>query len=424
MSSVLSEHKSHYAGLVEQAIDQRNQRWQNTGLQKRAMDEIFESLPLLEAVAAELHGVNEHIKVDEDLVAEASAYYQSIGQQLIRRLGWQHDDISVVPQGSVSTKTLIRSPTAEKFDIDAVCKVFLNRSAVWDPIGFFNQFQPALDGWSVTAKNRCWRIEELSHRYYIEFTPSVPLTLIPATMLPNVRYGLASRYRSTALAVVDCETKSWKTSNPEGMTSWVSDQSKRQLVLVSIMEKSANRAMDGVAPVPEQAVPLSDTLRVAIRLFKRHRDMMISRGLLDGNTKPISIIIVTLLTQCYEGLADKGRHYSNPIELLRDLAELIPGMVEQRFGQWWIENPTVAGENFAERWNNDSGQRKTAFDNWCEQLEEDMNDILVASSDQVMRKRIRTAFGTPLSSTPLPPGQGLATQVPTRPITAPAKGLA
>ncbi|MES3041166.1 MAG: nucleotidyltransferase [Pseudomonadota bacterium] len=424
MSTVLPEHKSHYAELVEQAIHQRNQRQQKSGLQKSAMEGLFESLPLLETVIAELHRVNEHIKVDDDLVADAAADYQDIGQQLIRKLGWQQDDISVVPQGSSSTKTLIRSPTAEKFDIDAVCKVVLNRSEVWDPIGFFNQFQPALEGWTATAKNRCWRIEELSHRYYIEFTPSVPLALIPANMLESVRYRRAARYGETALAVVDRFTESWKTSNPEGMTHWVNDQSKRQLVLVSILEKSATRAMDGIAPVPEQVVPLSDTLRVAIRLFKRHRDMMVSRGLLDGDAKPISIIIVTLLTQCYEGLADKGQYYQNPVELLRDLAELMPGMVEQRRGQWWIENPTVAEENFAERWSLDKGQRKAAFDNWCEQLEEDMRGILDASSDQVMRERIRAAFGTVSSSAPLPPSQGLATQVPTRPITAPAKGLA
>ena len=98
------------------------------------------------------------------------------------------------------------------------------------------------------------------------------------------------------------------------MSKWVDDTAKRALILVPAMESLVTgRFLDNVAPVPDQTVEITDTLRVAIRLFKRHRDMCVRRGLIERGTKPISVIIVTLLTTCYEGLADLGRVFKHPV---------------------------------------------------------------------------------------------------------------
>ncbi|MDE1711992.1 hypothetical protein PWG14_04330 (plasmid) [Chromobacterium amazonense] len=413
-----------YADLVDQAVRRRDENRKSGRTRQLAMEAFSEEHPYIETVVAELHRVNEHISVDEELVSEAVSDYEEIGKQLVQELKWEPDDISVLPQGSSSTRTLIRSPSAEKFDIDAVCKVILNRHEVWDPIAFFDQFKPALANRKAIAKNRCWRIEDLNSRYYVEFTPSVPMKLIPANLLSLDRQLTPTRYSDSALAVVDRATQKWKPSNPEGMTQWVDDQSKRNLVLMLFREAAGIEAMDSVKPVPDQSVPLSDTLRVAIRLFKRHRDMMVDRGELLAETKPISILIVTLLTQCYEGLADKGKTYHNHIELLSDLVDLMPYMVEIRAGMWWVENPTVAGENFAERWNTDSGERKCAFDQWCMQLQADLLEILQAEDKAALAERVRRAFGTTSASAPTPP-KGLASKAPSSVIVQPAKqGLA
>ncbi len=426
-------HTLPYVDLVEKATIRRDairKSERNRQLVKEALSmeassmEAFSKRHHIETVVAELHRVNEHISVDKNHVAEAISDYESIGQQLIQKLKWEDDDIRVLPQGSSSTRTLIRSPSAEKFDIDAVCKVILNRNEVWNPIEFFDQFQPALASRKVIAKNRCWRIEDLSSRYYVEFTPSVPMNLIPNNLISLDRQMTPTRYSDTALAVVDRQSKSWKPSNPEGITQWVDDQSKRQLVQMVIREAMAMEKAAGVEPVPHQSVALSDTLRVAIRLFKRHRDMMVDRGELDSENKPISILIVTLLTQCYEGLANKGQIYQSHIELLSDLMELMPYMVEIRDGYWWVENPTVAGENFAERWNTDLGERKLAFDQWCTQLQVDLLEILLAEDSAVLAESVRRAFGTTSASAPTSP-KGVASNAPTSVILQPAKqGLA
>lgn len=229
------------------------------------------------------------------------------------------------------------------------------------------------------------------------------------------------------MAVVDTPTKQWKTSNPEGFSNWVSDQSARPL-LQWLIEKSTRESYsaESVTPVPEQEVKISDTLRVAIRLLKRHRDMAVRRNFIEPELKPISIIIVTLLTQCYEGLADKGAVYSHPIELLIDLVALMPHMVEFVEDKYWIANPTVEGENFAEKWN-ENHKLKQAFDIWTGLLLEDLNSIMSANDHVSRRKIIKEVFGCISAHSPNTPteGGGLAPKQPTKPhVAPPSRGLA
>jgi hypothetical protein len=154
--------------------------------------------------------------------------------------------------------------------------------------------------------------------------------------------------------------------------------------------------------------------------------MAVKKGMLDNEYKPISVIIVTLLTQCYEGLADNGETYSHPIQLLTDLAELLPGMIEERNGEYWVANPTVEGENFAERWNQDEGERKTAFDNWCDLLIDDLRSVLKETDEKKIQERVRKVFGCTGADTSDPkPSAGLAPKAPTNVLKPPATpGLA
>ena len=228
------------------------------------------------------------------------------------------------------------------------------------------------------------------------------------------------------LLPVDTPTKGWKTSNPKGITSWVDDQAKRTLIRIQMVEDFAKSMSESVSSVPDQEVPLSDTLRVAIRLFKRHRDMAIQRNNIEKEFKPISVIIVTLLTQCFEGLADLGKMYSHPMELLIDLTELMPGMIEKRNGEYWVANPTVEGENFAEKWNEDKGKRCESFDNWCGLLISDMQSILKLQGEKDIRDRIKYVFGS-TGAEPSPKGPvGLSPAKPDRIPPMPKKevGLA
>lgn len=376
--------------------------------------------------ARALNEANLHITVHPEEIAAAADAYTEVANHLVAKLNWPGEAITILPQGSASTQTLIRSPFgSEKFDIDAVCQVDISRVAAQDPMGFFQSVGDALEELEAEAKKRCWNIPFPNRPFYLEFTPSVPLDNVPKHTLDSMvpRYRAAQAYRETALAVVDTPTKRWKTSNPAGMTKWIDDTAKRNLLHPFLMEARAlHKAAADVSPVPAQEVEITDTLRVAIRLFKRHRDMCVRRGIILAEAKPISIIIVTLLTSCYEGLADLGRVFNHPVELLDELATLIPHLVLKLEDEYRVDNPTVEGENFAEKWNLDMGDRYRAFVAWCRALSADLKTILALSDPQEISKRVREVFGIPAPTTD---GTGLSySRYPAPPPTRPGRGLA
>jgi hypothetical protein len=417
--------KTKYGTLVESAKLKRQSQLAKS-LEWATFDGIQTIQIYLTIWARELDAVNQHITIPQEQIDEAAATYAQIASELVKKLKWDQNDIKILPQGSASTQTLIRSPDASKFDIDAVCQVAISRIDAHDPMQFFEEIGEALVTFEPDRKKRCWRIEFSKCRFYIEFTPSVPLSTVPRNILGSVRYRAAIDYHDTALAVVDTPTEQWKTSNPEGIANWVKTQAEKKVMLNLSLRKAALSFDASIAPVPDQKIPLSDTLRVAIRLFKRYRDMAVRRGHIEEEYKPISIIIVTLLTQCYEGLADNGDQYAHPIELLIALAELLPHMIEDRNGEYWVENPTVNEENFAERWNQDDGERKAAFDVWCGLLITDLQSILSLRDETSIRNRVREVFGcTGAVPTDPKPSVGLAPEVPKRLINPPStKGLA
>jgi hypothetical protein len=139
------------------------------------------------------------------------------------------------------------------------------------------------------------------------------------------------------------------------------------------------------------------------------------------------VIITTLLTQCYEGLADLGQTYTNPLKLLLDLIQLAPLMVESRNGKYWIENPTVKGENFAEKWN-DNPLLQEAFDNWQQLLVEDLQALLLLKNEKSLSDKLREVFGCTAASelaSQSSTKSGLTSKVPSRVYAVPAtRGLA
>lgn len=353
-----------------------------------------------EPYAHALSIVNDHITVKQEIIDDAATSYEKIADRLVSRLDWPPGAIKVFPQGSASTKTLIRTVGNRKFDIDAVCEIDLSQVEAQDPMAFFNAIGDALEGLKVEKRRRCWSINILDKPFYVEFTPSVPLAKVPLTRRQS--HGLKHAepaFLGTALAVVNTPTQDWKTSNPLGIRDWVNRVAERKIVLALTLEAYDSAVRANIEPVGKQSVDVEETLRVAIRLFKRHRDMCVHRGLLTSEVQPISIILVTLLTICYDGLADliEGR-YRNPyfhvMDALVALADLLPEMIS-RYPDlgYYLANPTVVDENFAERWNDDEGERAEAFQTWCGLLRADLLSIAALSDAEKIKEKTLEVFG-------------------------------
>lgn len=358
-----------------------------------------------EPYAHALSVVNNHITVRQELIDDASAAYEEIANRLTSRLGWPQEAIRIFPQGSASTKTLIRTLGNLKFDIDAVCEVDISKVEARDPMTFFDAIGTALDGLNIEARRRCWTINMVDQSFYLEFTPSVPLTTVPLS--ERQRQGLKQaepEFVATALAVVDRPSENWKTSNPVGIRDWVDRASHRTIVWSPVFE-AFDSVRASVEPIENQSVEIEETLRIAIRLFKRHRDMCVHRGHLESEKQPISIILVTLLTTCYEGLADliqegARRPFVHVVDALIAIADLLPEMIPKspNWG-YYLPNPTVVDENFAERWNTDDGERAEAFQIWCGLLQADLAAIAALTDPEKIMQKTLEVFGCTNAST-------------------------
>lgn len=352
-----------------------------------------------------LEAVNQYITVPEKDINTCTEYYKNVSNKLSKNLNWPEKLIKIYPQGSSATRTLIRSVGNKNFDVDAVCEVDATRLDIHqfdpsDPIKFFNDVGKGLD--NKERKNRCWHVPSDGKSFYLEFTPSIPLVTV--NMKENVQisipYNTADKYKETELAVVDNKLKEWKTSNPKGFSEWVNDAAKLNINWSTQVSQIVAMSEAQVDPVPSQTVELYDTLRVAIRLFKRHRDMCIYRRKIREEYKPISIVIVTLLTSAYRALFAEQRRFMTPFDLLLELATMLPYMAKASIQneRYYVDNPTVIGENFTEKWNYDNGDRAKAFFSWCDLMQADINSIISQIQSDKIHRKVMEIFGCPWST--------------------------
>lgn len=322
-----------------------------------------------------LNNVLEHIAIKEGEIEEAEKKYQEIAKHLQNHL------ISISPeiktQGSARIKTIITGIGNTNFDIDSFSRSTCIKGLEEYPMEFFDKYSDTLRIKYPTAenKNRCIKIPMNGFPFYIELTPIVELD-----------DGL--------LYVVDRETESWKRSDPDKYADWFEACCRSSMLRHALT--------DSVEPIPNQHIDEADVLRKAVRLLKRHRDYFYYKNKnLASADKPISCIITTLAAMAYVGLQEIYRYGGqlNEIERLLNVIRLMPKLIEKSRGFWVVQNPTIDGENFAEKWNTHP-KRKDAFFNWIDQLEKDIVKILESANDEkLLKKSVAEAFG-PLETDP------------------------
>ena len=127
-------------------------------------------------------------------------------------------------------------------------------------------------------------------------------------------------------------------------------------------------------------------LQRAIQLLKRHRDIMFQDR--DEKEKPISIIITTVAAQLYQ-------EEDNVFDALKNILENAPRYIRNnmRDGRLFVENPSFAGENFADKWN-EHPERARAFFEWLYQAQNDLVDDKLLNYDRLaMASHTKQVFG-------------------------------
>lgn len=347
-----------------------------------------------------LKKIDESISISEEKLQAADAFYSEFTQLFSEKFALEDKYISIYPQGSASTKTVIRSATGDDFDIDAVAE-FKTQPEI-DPLVFFDKIGDALKELSskrpnikVDAKKRCWRVNLLNSGFYMDLIPSV--TVKPLNMLIESKLYKYSVSSDTVIYIVDTQKKQWQSSNPKGFTQWLLDANEYSAQLVKYTKFAVLEAMDSaIEKIPHQKIQSNDYLLLAIRLLKRHRDMYYRNKNLDSEYKPISIIICTLVGQTVKAMYENNRTYESFFNFFYDLVMKLPLMIQIIDDKYLIPNPTAIDENFADRWSDvkdDGDKRRENFFSWGHTLVEDMEIVIQKKNSIDAFDKMKDMFG-------------------------------
>jgi hypothetical protein len=328
----------------------------------------------------------QRLELDKADRAEAVKQYETLADDIASKLDIPRHNVDVYPQGSMRTQTTIRPRGNAKFDIDVVVELSGPKYNNPDSEQMFEDFGRALDGnEEVTGepepRRRCWRLQYPGESFYFDVTPAV------ADLYKT--YGAGLRVR-------DPDTR-WSPSNPRDFADWFCERADLRFPFqLRQLPTGTVEARKSVDPVPSEAIGIDDILRRTVQLTKLHRDnfyFFASRDQKD--TMPISVIIVTLATQAFEEIWRTRQYtFTSPIEVVLAIVEEMPKYISRdASGRYFVQNPKLATENFADRWNSDQGARAREFMRWHRQLEVHLEALLTDEYSKSTEDKLRGVFG-------------------------------
>lgn len=331
---------------------------------------------------SQVTGILEYIcqglELTESQFANAQSKYEAVG-------GWLADsDMSelqsavIYPQGSVSIQTTVKPLYEDEYDVDLVCYIpgvnsFTAPQQLKRMIGDRLR-ENAIYKDRLEEKARCWRLN-YANEFHMDITPSIT----------NVHCNQGGEL------VPDKVLQAWKPSNPKGYQTIFTRRAALQPRLLLLDAKFAqDRAQVEALPVPTK---FKGILRRTIQLCKRHRDVHFSQT--DSALAPISVIITTLAALSYEYCV-QNKVYETEVDVFFDVVKYMPNFIEKNWfndkEQYFIWNESTAGENFAEKWNENPELAK-AFYSWHTKALVDFERISSLSGLDVIQENLSLSFG-------------------------------
>lgn len=307
-----------------------------------------------------LRKLAENLDISDTMRDKAIESYTAVGNWLGDCA--EDSSVKISPQGSFYLGTVIK-PVSDKdeYDIDLVCLLkdkhgaseYEIKNLVGDRLKEHGKYAKMLD---AEEGKRCWTLNY--DEFHMDILPSAPkdsIYLEPYFTELRLTHKVApNRYIP-------------KYSNPYKYHAWFEDRMRVQLQEVKKSFAAKNQVEISKVPLYKVKTPLQRS----IQLLKRHRDMMYQGASeITKKNAPISIIITTLAAHAYN-------NEGSIIEALNSILNDMQNFIENRDGAYWVENPAMPEENFAEKWNAEP-RKRTEFMRWLAQAKK---DILTAPSE-------------------------------------------
>jgi len=291
--------------------------------------------------------IADELNITDTMYDKAVQSYIAVGNWIGDGLDFT---VEIMPQGSMNLGTTVRPINeSDDYDIDLVCLLHegwqLDARTIKELVGKRLK-ENAMYKKKLDEGSRCWKMSY--DGFHMDILPCVP----------KERLFIKDNHTEIRLTHKNNDgTYSDKYSNPHGYKLWFINQMLN--VYKNLSEKYAieNRTIIDEVPIYKVRTPLQQS----IQLLKRHRDIMFAG---KDDIAPISIIITTLAAKAYNNETDL-------YEALHNILDNMPNYIENRNGISWVENPVMANENFADKWQHHPEKKKSFF-SWLEQAKLDL----------------------------------------------------
>lgn len=317
-----------------------------------------------------LNHIADEINITEDMYDKAVTSYESVGKWLGEGLRYS---VKIMPQGSMNLGTVIKPlDDSDDYDMDLVCLLEngskLSLDYIKNIVGDRLKEHPIYRSKLEDEGKRCWTMQY--DEFHMDILPCVPKDDV--FVEPYIT-GIKLTHK------LDNGEYIPKYSDPYAYHTWFENRMRDSLLVEKRAFATKNKVDIEKVPTYRMRTPLQK----AIQLLKRHRD-----ACFDGHDEhaPISIIITTLAALAYNG-------ETNLYEALCGIIERMPSHIELRGLTYWVENPVMSGENFAEKWR-DEPIKYTTFKNWMKQVKKDLvEDPLGCYGIDAISNKYKTVLG-------------------------------
>ncbi len=310
----------------------------------------------------------EQLDITDAAFGAAERCYHDLGAHL------SDANAEVYVQGSFLLGTVVRPHHRDgEYDLDLVSKLDVAKTSITqqelkDRIGaLLNDYHDEHDGEACESPNEISEGRRSWCLHYSDFHMDV----LPA--IPDVASA-----SDTSIELTDRNLRLWQRSDPLAYVDWFRGQCAKQFEEQRVLLSKSYGSVDAV---PKHRV--RTPLHRVVQILKRHRDIYFADDLDD---RPPSSLITTLAGRSYKGEQDL-------LAATMGAVQRMPDHVEKRNGDYWVENPACAGENFADKWN-DYEVRRLKFEGWRAAVEHDLTGFLEETNGAVaLHQRIAKAFG-------------------------------